>query len=1399
MHTPPVQRLASRLLAHALSSAVGGQVTFASLNYRLWSGRVEAGGLRVVRPDLDLTCSRVRIDYSPWAGPRAHLSQPRLTLVLPLRAAPPGGGGQPWRALFRLASLDVAGGEVRLQSRDGTRWLALESLGFKSRRARQLVDVSLDVVAAQAAIPSVRWPGPASLAVAATIAESTGTLSFSSVRLRVADALVEGRGELVRTTPLTARLSAEVSAGPDLAAVWLPAPGLAGSVAGRVDLAIDSGRPSGTASLGGRSLQVQGAGPLDARVTARLQGGALSVERFDVAGYGGTLQGSGTLRFDGGPLQLSGRLRAAEPAQLLRHVPHAVPLASRIDADISMGAPRWPVKSLDALAADAAVTLRPVRGRGIPLEGRARLSLANGELAILSSDLHARGARLVAEGHVTPAGEGSVGYELSLDDLTAVQALARDLARPLPALAVRGPLRASGRLTGPPAAWAATATVSSPGLAVEEVDVAVEASLALSRDGIRLESLDARGRDGTIRAAGALPIGAVGTWNIEGEAGGLRLGDLLARHRLPVAASLDGSFQVLGRADDPRLAFTFDTNAQPAGWTLPATAEDARARLRITGSVSRAEVRIAELAGTVMGGSIAAQGSWGPATGAIAGRVEAKELRLGALPGVAGIADVASTLQASGEISGTLAAPAGKARVSATGITWRGAALPDLVVDLSADGTAVQVTGTAGDRRLLTGQLPLQSPWPLHLEADLAALPVADVLRAFPRMAAARATLDVSGRAIVDVPLASPAGARFETRVESAAGAFVQPWQAEPFTVAGSLEEVALEGLHVRLADGELRAAGTIGPNPATEPLTLRGTLPLRMLTAFVPLDEAAGTAALDVAVSGRLAAPSVSGSVRTSGSVLRLGALRLDDVAVESKLARGVLTVDEASARVGGGQVNARGTVTIDPAAGPSRLVFQARRVDVARLASGAADLSGLVDFEGTLAADRPAIDAVRGEGTLAAVDVSGAGGTFGLAAPVRWSVEAGRLAHSPMRLTGKGASLDLDVHADAAVPTVRLGAAGTFDLAVLTPLLGGGVALGGSTTLKGTVEQTDAGWGVHGEASVAGGRLSLLDPALSVTDISATIRASGRRVDVVDGSAAVGDGRVRFSGHAAAPAGDEIEAAAVLRADRVPLEFPAGLRSRSSGDFTLAGTSGRYRIGGSVVVHRATYELGTDFTAKSLDQVAATLAAIEGRSPLSERVELDVGVRFEDGLRITNEQAAILIDGSARAGGTLLAPELSGALTIREGGTVTVSHARVRLQSGRLRLAGYPARQPEIDLKGVTRVSGVNIDVALSGALDDLHTSLSSPNRTDLSQGDLASLISDREDRVRGRLGQPGDRGRAGCERARAGARSQPGRLRVHRRLARRVAGRARRGSLAARQRPSSPQQLARGHLLP
>ncbi len=44
---------------------------------------------------------------------------------------------------------------------------------------------------------------------------------------------------------------------------------------------------------------------------------------------------------------------------------------------------------------------------------------------------------------------------------------------------------------------------------------------------------------------------------------------------------------------------------------------------------------------------------------------------------------------------------------------------------------------------------------------------------------------------------------------------------------------------------------------------------------------------------------------------------------------------------------------------------------------------------------------------------------------------------------------------------------------------------------------------------------------------------------------------------------------------------------------------------------------------------------------------------------------------------------------------------------------------------MRATTQVSGVGIDVSLSGPLDDVRMNLSSSNRSDLSQGDLATLI--------------------------------------------------------------------------
>ena len=158
---------------------------------------------------------------------------------------------------------------------------------------------------------------------------------------------------------------------------------------------------------------------------------------------------------------------------------------------------------------------------------------------------------------------------------------------------------------------------------------------------------------------------------------------------------------------------------------------------------------------------------------------------------------------------------------------------------------------------------------------------------------------------------------------------------------------------------------------------------------------------------------------------------------------------------------------------------------------------------------------------------------------------------------------------------------------------------------------------------------------------------------------------------------------------------------------------------------MHRAVFEQEDARGTAGIDRVSAALTTFTGRGSLRDRIALDVRLRLDDGLRVVTPLVSLVVDGAVGVEGTLLAPDLDGSFTLREGGTIRVSRALVRLDAGRVELSGYPARQPEVEVRGTTQVSGIGIDVSLSGPLDDVRMTLSSRTRSDLGQGDLATLM--------------------------------------------------------------------------
>ncbi len=550
--------------------------------------------------------------------------------------------------------------------------------------------------------------------------------------------------------------------------------------------------------------------------------------------------------------------------------------------------------------------------------------------------------------------------------------------------------------------------------------------------------------------------------------------------------------------------------------------------------------------------------------------MQASEFPLTAIPWIPPLPGLESVLTGEMEIAGTLPAPTGRGVVSATRTTWRGSALPDLRVDLTSDGREITLKGAVGQTPLLTGRMPLTTPWPLHVDVDLAALPVGDLMRVFLPRARADAFATLSGRGLVDLELASPSGVRYEALVDGAEGRFKEPWKAGPFSVRGTLDAVSIDDLEMQFGLGRLRVAGEVGlGHDASGRLVVAGVAPLSYLALVTPVEEADGEAQIDVTLTGRVARPTVAGTVRVAGGLIRQGALRVDDIELDATLDDRRIELRHASARVAGGHVRATGAVALEQTtADRYRLEVHGQGIDVARLMAprdGGPDITAIVDADMRVVADRLSLDALRGDGSLTSVSVSVAGRTLRLDAPVAMAVRAGTLTHGPLRLAGSGGGVTLEstVAIVDGQAQLALGIDGEIDLVVANPMLGDSVALAGVARVQGRVERDADGWHARGDARVDNARAVFTDPAIVVSNVSVALRAEGDRIDVVEGSARVGDGTLAVTGGLLlSNAGVDVDL--VLRADRVPLDYPTGLRTRSSGDFRFTGRSGAYRPGG-------------------------------------------------------------------------------------------------------------------------------------------------------------------------------------------------------------------------------------------
>ncbi len=1392
LHTPPGRALVERFLEGSVAPALGAELRFGSLSYRLWAGALDATAVSLRWEDARLDVREVHLRWSPGGGLRVRLLRPNLVVRGSSRPPPSGPAtgiaARPWTALERLAEAEITEGRLELQDAHGVSYLVLDPLGLTSRERGSVIHLGARNGFAPAP-PRTRLP----LAGDATLHLEGGSLVVDALHLESRGSSIDIRGALRRVQPLEGTAAGRIDADPTLLALVSPDSAIEGRVRAQVDLTL-RGTLSGRVRASSPALTVRGVGPWDASLSASFDGRGLEVDSAEARGYGGQLSATGPLALDErSTTDLALRAENLDAAALARSAGAVLPFRSRLDARL-----RWTTKGLDVDRGrgTAQVTLRPLAApaapagataAGLPVSGSTKVALVGRRLELRALRLETPGAAVSGDLALTPRGnlEGRYSAELSLDSLPT---LAVELGTPSTLPALVGHLDVEGEIAGPARDPLLTARLRGDGVSTEEArrlgTVSFEGDGRYGAGRLTLQQLIVRSSGGGEAVlAGSVPVREEGgDWDLRGEVRSLEIAPLLAGFRVRGSGPLDGRVCVQGPRAQPAVDADLVARLRLAGGAEPIG-------ISLSGASAGTRISIRSFEAALAGGHVRGEGSFDAKSGAISANATADGVRLARLPWLPpSLRGFDGALVAGLTLRGTKDAPRGELRAEVGQASWGERTLPGFELTAHADGRRLDLAGAsveAGPPRtesvFLRGGGPLREDWPLRLQVDTAALPFREVLEAIPAAGEWGATLAASGTVTVDVALRRPGSLHYAGEGLVASGRLQDlEWHTGPFQIEGGSEEAAIHGLRLTTTSSSPASppAGARGPASERGSADARPGAIVAHARAVEPADEAAGTApaargtlvidgrvaiapdrAFDLAIEGGLdlgmfrqvagsrvagearvklqvggtgALPDLRGEVSIENGRGRLGPVWVSGVQLMAHLEGARARVERLEASLLGGRLTASGMLPLRelPPGSPAHLRFEAGDLDLSRLAlsrseAGADAPSLFVSVTGELEASAPDLDAVAGRGRFTRFEEDSPEGRIALAAPAEWKLERGRFEIAPLRLQGPLGTLEARAQGRIAGGPVAGSASlvGPLDLRTISPFLAD-ATLAGPARLDLRASWDPKGLRLDGGLTVEDGRVTLDAFAFTISQIKGELGLRGDRA-TVDATAASGDGRLILKGGMSF--GPHVLGPTELRldAERVPISYPDGFRARASGMLRLSGEPGAYGIKGDIALTQAYYTADFDQKGRSLDRLERQLAALQGETSIGESLPLSVRVRFVDPLRIRNARATLDVVGEFTAQGTLAQPAAGGQVSLLEGGIIRIRRGDVRVQQARVELNGYPAGNPELDLSGISQIAGIEMDVRARGTFENLQLDITSPNRPDLSETDLVSLL--------------------------------------------------------------------------
>ena len=261
-----------------------------------------------------------------------------------------------------------------------------------------------------------------------------------------------------------------------------------------------------------------------------------------------------------------------------------------------------------------------------------------------------------------------------------------------------------------------------------------------------------------------------------------------------------------------------------------------------------------------------------------------------------------------------------------------------------------------------------------------------------------------------------------------------------------------------------------------------------------------------------------------------------------------------------------------------------------------------------------------------------------------------------------------------------------------------------------------------VSGRAELQKGDFHLAGFSNGLTNANGVILFSGTRATIQSLTAESGGGKVDATGFAALTGGVtafRIEA----RTQGVRIRYPEGVSSVSDSDLTLAGTSERSQVSGTVTVRRVSINPRSDVST-ILEAAAQPMKTPEASAGFLGNINLDVQIETAPDVAFeTSVTQSLEADANLRLRGTAANPAVLGRINVTQGQLAFFGN-KYTINQGSISFFNPAKIDPVLNIDLSTKARGVDVVLTVTGPINKLNVSYRSDPPLQFS--DIIALLA-------------------------------------------------------------------------